>query len=81
MKIAKTAPEALKLLWEEKILLKPKTYKLIDEELERRGYNFQEKNLMMALKSAKFLTRKGSKGQYQYVQKHPYIEEGRNEEL
>jgi hypothetical protein len=27
----------------------------------------------MALKSAKFLTRKGQAGNYSYVQKHPFI--------
>ena len=79
MKIAKTAPEALKLLWKEKVLLKAKDFKAIEGELEKRGYNFADKNLMMALKSAKFLTRKGQAGNYSYVQKHPYIEEETDE--
>jgi hypothetical protein len=29
---------------------------------------------MMALKRAKFLTRKGKRGEFTYVQRHPYIE-------
>jgi len=78
--IAKTAPDALVLLWRDKIFFKQKELKSIEAELEKRGYNFADKNLMMALKGAKFLTRKGKKGNYAYVQKHPYIEEGTNEE-
>ncbi len=73
--IARTAPDALAILWREKIFLKPKSVKDIEAELEKRGYNFNDKNLMMALKGAKFLTRKGKKGEFTYVQKHPYIEE------
>jgi hypothetical protein len=65
LKIAKTAPDALKILWREKVFLKPKVLKIIEGELERRGYNFIDKNLMMALKKAMFLTRKGDKGSYQ----------------
>lgn len=60
-KIAKTAPEALKILWEDKVLTKSKNVKEITAALEKRWYNFTNKNLMMALKSAKFLTRRGRK--------------------
>lgn len=75
MKIAKTAPDALRILWKEKVFLKPRSLKDIEAELEERGYNFVDKNLMMALKGAQFLTRKGRKGSFTYVQKHPYMEE------
>jgi hypothetical protein len=78
MKIAKTTPDALKILWKEKVFLKPKDFRAIEADLEKRGYNFTDKNLMMALKGAKFLTRKGEKGDYLYVQKHPYIEGDQN---
>lgn len=78
IKIAKTAPDALKILWKEKILLKPRNLRDITDALEKRGYNFSDKNLMMALKSAKFLNRKGNKGNHTYVQKHRYIEEEEN---
>lgn len=74
-KIAKTAPEALKILWESKLLIKSKNVKEIAAALEKRGYNFSDKNLMMALKSSKFLTRKGNEKNYCYVQKHPFIKE------
>ena len=80
MRIARTAPDALSILWRDKVFLKAKDVKLIEAELEKRGYNFTDKNLMMALKGAKFLTRKGKKGSYTYVQKHPYIEEDVHED-
>jgi len=74
MDIAKTAPDALRNLWKANLFLKPMTVKEIQTELETRGYNFNGKNLMMALKSSKFLTRKGKAGSYSYVQKHPFVE-------
>ena len=78
MKIAKTAPEALRILWEGKIFLKPKDVKSIKQVLERKGYNFPDKALLMALKRATFLTKRGNRGNYTYVQKYPYVEEGKN---
>lgn len=79
MKIAKTAPDALKILWKEKVFLKPKDVNIIEAELEKRGYNFTDKNLMMALRAAKFLTRKGQPGSYSYVQKYPFVVEDQSE--
>lgn len=75
MKIAKTAPDALKILWKQKVFLKQISVTEVKEALEKRGYNFTDKNLMMALKNVKFLTRKGKSGDYKYVQKHPFVEE------
>ena len=74
MSVARTAPKALIILWKDKVFLKSQDVKTIEKELEERGYNFTAKNLMMALKSVKFLTRKGIKGSYIYVQKHPFVE-------
>lgn len=73
--IATTVPEALKLLWKEKFFFKPKKVEEIEAELEKQGYNFPDKALLMALKRASFLTRKGTKGKFTYVQKHPFIKE------
>ncbi len=78
MKIATTAPDALRILWREKVFLRPKDVKNIVAELEKRGYNFVDKNLMMALRNSKFLTRRGAKGSFSYVQKHPYVQEDNN---
>jgi hypothetical protein len=75
MKIVTTAPEALKILWREKIFLKLNKVEEIEAELKKRGYNFPEKALLMALKRASFLTRKGSRGSFTYIQKHPFIDE------
>ena len=72
MKVAKTAPDALKILWKGRIFLKKCDMPAITQQLEHRGYNFTSATLGMALKEAKFLTRKGSPGKYVYVQKYPY---------
>ncbi len=79
MKIAKTAPDALKILWSKKTFLKPKDVATIVSELEKLGYNFTDKNLMMALKSSPFLTRKGKVGSYSYVQKYPFSGDEKDE--
>lgn len=79
MKIAKTAPEALKILWSGKIFLKKKNFNEVKKELEKRGYNFTDHNLGMALNNVKFLTKKGKRREFTYVQKHPYVEESKNE--
>lgn len=75
MAVATTVPGALRILWKGGVFLTPKNVAAIQAELAKRGYNFGDKNLMMALRGAKFLTRKGQKGTYTYVQKHPYVEE------
>lgn len=80
MKVAKTAPNALKLLWEGKFFLELRDFKKIKSELSKMGYNFTDENLLMSLKNSKFLTRNGPKGNYSYVQKHPYVEEGEKNE-
>ncbi|MER2514149.1 MAG: hypothetical protein ABTQ25_17325 [Nitrosomonas ureae] len=79
MSIATTAPNALKLLWQEKVFIGPNDLRAIEAELMKRGYNFTDKNLMMALKNAKFLTRRGERGNYMYIQKYPFIQESNND--
>ena len=78
MKTAKTAPDALAILWSEEIFGRRKTFEEVRGELERRGYHFTDQNLAMGLRSAKFLTRFGKRGAYTYVQKYPYVEEGKD---
>lgn len=80
MKIATNVIDALKILWNDKYFFQPKDVQAIVGELSKRGYNFADKNLMMALMRATFLTRKGQKGNYSYVQKHPFMEELKNEQ-
>jgi hypothetical protein len=74
--IAKTATEALKMLWQEGFFRNWQTQGKIVAHLAKREHNFTGPELGMALKRAKHLTRKGSRGNYEYVQKHPFVVEG-----
>ena len=80
MNVAKTAPGALRILWKGNVFLKPMSYRDVEAELRKSGYNFTDKNLMMALKSSRFLTRRGNPGDSSYIQKHPYVEDGKDRE-
>jgi hypothetical protein len=74
-KIAKTAPEALKILWEEGFFRTCRKQASIVAHLARRGNNFSAPELGMALKRARHLTRRGKRGNYQYIQKYPLVAE------
>ena len=74
-KIAKTATEALKILWEEGFFRSWRKRKMIEEHLGKRGNNFSGPELGMALMRARHLTRKGKQGSYEYIQKYPFIAE------
>ncbi len=76
-KIATSATEALSVLWKFKIFLKWQNFKNITDSLTKRGYNFTNAELGMALKRAKYLTKRGSRGSYEYIQKYPFIDKGR----
>jgi len=71
-KIAKTATEALKILWQDGFFRGWKKKAAIDESLGKRGNHFSDAELGMALKRAKHLTRKGKRGSYEYIQKYPF---------
>lgn len=45
------------------------------ENFAKRHHHFSDQELSMALKRAKYLTRKGKRTNYEYIQKYPYIEE------
>ena len=79
IEVTKTAPESLKMLWKDKVFIKARDYQSIEQALEKRGYNFTDKNLMMALGSSRFLTRRGNRRNYKYTQKYPFVEESKNE--
>jgi hypothetical protein len=72
--IATKPSEAIRMLWKGKIFLKQKSLAEVMQELEKRGYNFSVQAIDMALKGSKYLTRKGSRGDYKYVQKYPFFE-------
>ncbi|MGH9957927.1 MAG: hypothetical protein ACREBC_12490 [Pyrinomonadaceae bacterium] len=69
---AKSATEALKILWEECFFVGWKKKAPIEAVLSKRGNHFSDAELGMALKRAKHLTRKGKRGNYEYIQKYPY---------
>lgn len=73
--IARTGTEALKMLWQEGFFRSWQTQSKIVAHLAKREHNFTGPELGMALMRAKHLTRKGSRGNYEYVQKHPFVVE------
>lgn len=74
-RIAKTATEALIILWEEGYFRNPRKRGDIEKHLASRGNNFSGPELGMALKRSKRLTRRGSRGAYEYIQKYPFVTE------
>lgn len=74
MEIAKTAPDALKILWREKFFLKAKNQKEIEDELNKRGYNFGDAT-RKALERSDFLLSQGKRGEKKFIQKYPFIED------
>jgi hypothetical protein len=75
MSAVTTTMDALRILWKAKMFFKPKVVAEVRKELQKRGYNFTDEALSMALMRAKFLTRNGAKGSYTFVQKFPFVED------
>jgi hypothetical protein len=69
---ATSATEALKILWEEQFFVGWKKKAPIEDILAKRDNHFSDAELGMALKRAKHLTRRGKRGNYEYIQKYPY---------
>jgi len=76
--IAKTATEGIKALWSEQVFKKFRKVSDIVDIFSKRHHHFTHAELGMALKRAKYLTRRGKRGNYEYIQKHPYVEERKN---
>lgn len=76
--MAKTAPDALKILWRDKFFLKAKNQKEIEDELHKRGYNFGDAT-RKALESANFLLRQGKRGERKFIQKYNFIEDEKDD--
>jgi len=72
-RIATTATEALKLLWENRFFRTWQKKTSIEKHLNKSGYNFSGPELGMALMRAKHLTRRGKHGSYEYIQKYPFV--------
>jgi len=75
IKIAKSATEVLKILWEEGIFRNWVRIANVVEELSTKGYHFPIADVGKALQRAKYLTRRGSRDNYEYIQKYPYTKE------
>jgi hypothetical protein len=78
-RVAKSATEALRILWEEGFFHGWKKKGVIEDNLAKRGNHFSGAELGMALKRAKHLTRRGKPGTYEYVQKYPFVAKGDGE--
>lgn len=74
-RIETTATGALKVLWGQGFFKAKKKNAAIIERFSGLGYNFSQGELGMALMRAKYLTRRGKRGSYEYIQKHPYVED------
>lgn len=74
-RIAKTATEALKILWEEGFLRGWKMKGPIVENLAKRGNHFSDAELGMALMRARHVVRRGKRGHFEYIQKYPFVPE------
>jgi hypothetical protein len=72
--IARTATEAIKNLWASGFLREWRKVNEFEARFAKDHYHFSSAELGMALKRAGYLTRRGSRGKYEYVQKHPFID-------
>ena len=75
-KSGKTATEALRLLWQDDFFSSAKKNADVVAELASRRNNFTSPELGMALNRAckVFLTRRGKKMSYDYIEKYPFSE-------
>ena len=65
----KNPPDAIQLLWREGFFKTQQNLPAVAGELGGRGNNFSSVNLSKALSSARFLSRRGKRGAYAYLQK------------
>jgi hypothetical protein len=70
-RIAKGATAALAMLWEEGFFHSWRTANAIDTHLSKIDHHFSPGEIGMALKRARYLTRRGTRGKYEYIQKYP----------
>ena len=74
-KVARSATEALKILWEDEFFSAWKQKSSVAEALAKKGNHFSDPELGMALMRANYLTRRGKRGEFQYIQKYPFAGE------
>jgi hypothetical protein len=74
-RVAKTATEGVRILWEERFFRTQQKMAAVVEALAKRENNFPPGILGKALERAAYLMRKGKKGSFQYIQQYPYVPE------
>jgi len=74
MRVATSGTMALLHLWEEGFFKTWGKKAAIDAHLAKRGNHFSAPELGMALMRARFLTRRGGHGTYEYIQRHPFVQ-------
>jgi hypothetical protein len=68
--VAQTVPGILKELWQVRFFVQERNFREIRDKLTELGFNPDEDNLRMGLLRAKYLTRRGSRSPFRYVQKY-----------
>lgn len=71
--VIKTATEALKILWREGFFLSARKLNDTMDKLSQEGYNFPLTNVDKALQRAAYLTKRGKRGSFGYIQKYPFV--------
>ena len=66
----KNTPQLLEEIWNIGFFKSAKSFDQVQKELERLGCNPQRSALQMALSRSSFLTKRGTKGTYTYIQRH-----------
>src|SRR5689334_20096647 len=74
-RIAKTATEGLKILWEDNFFRTWRRKQAVVKKLAERENHFSDPEIGMALMRAAHLTRRGRRGNYEYIQKYPHVRE------
>lgn len=62
--------DALRVIYEKGVFKDEKNLASIQAELAKLEYNFPKSTLMMALGSASYLTRRGTRGNFRWIQKY-----------
>jgi hypothetical protein len=72
-RFAKSATEGLKILWEVNFFRTWKKMEAVVQEFAKRDNHFSDAELGMALKRANHLVRRGTRRNYEYIQKYPFV--------
>jgi len=70
--LVKSAPELIKLLWEEGFFKTEKNFAAIQSAINDRGYNPKTVTLYSAIGRANFLKKNGSVGNLRFIQTHNF---------